>query len=529
MSLSILPTSTELATLGTLTDVVRWVGINTAIWDLTSRGFGTLPNMRVLACQPPESVLRVINGLRIPILRADGRPEMTQDESGADVPAHRGLTMVESIQVALVWRVCRQAFQMPDVDLYSPSYLAPASGSMGASPSAAALAPSPLGASKTGAKKIKVNQILDQMDDSELDILPQRQLDEAFQLFRSRMGSDPLKEHEPSPEQITAMYNKVVIQGDSPYADFSVLTPFGRRSQKQMKAKGFMLQEDGSWKQLEIPGPPSFEAWQACWQIYKTALLMLQYPSSGSTAASKEVMTWAALEEYHNRIFKLHKTYPECWHLLVAAEDRCRCEHLERTRRLLVRANLEGKVPLGMSFDEEQPWVGVFTYIARDLDFWTHEVILPSQNFLARGGAGKIMSKALADDLDIPGPAKDALENKKAGTARPYGLGESKAAKKRKRDREQIESLKAQSTSQTFQKGKSDGKGASQHPRKLGNQFVTSRDGVQICYAFAKGQPGSCPEPCANNRCHCCQICLGPHPNVSCPKAKDKGGKGSNK
>ena len=232
MSLSILPTSTELATLGTLTDVVRWVGSNTAIWDLTSRGFGTLPNMRVLACQPPESVLRVINGLRIPILRADGRPEMTQDESGADVPAHRGLTMVESIQVALVWRVCRQAFQMPDVDLYSPSYLAPASGSMGASPSAAALAPSPLGASKTGAKKIKVNQILDQMDDSELDILPQRQLDEAFQLFRSRMGSDPLKEHEPSPEQITAMYNKVVIQGDSPYADFSVLTPFGRRSQK---------------------------------------------------------------------------------------------------------------------------------------------------------------------------------------------------------------------------------------------------------------------------------------------------------
>ena len=69
---------------------------------------------------------------------------------------------------------------------------------------------------------------------------------------------------------------------------------------------------------------------------------------------------------------------------------------------------------------------------------------------------------------------------RRAGTARPYGLGESKAAKKRKRDREQIESLKAQSTSQTFQKGKSDGKGASQHPRKLGNQFVTSRDGVQI-------------------------------------------------
>lgn len=74
---------------------------------------------------------------------------------------------------------------------------------------------------------------------------------------------------------------------------------------------------------------------------------MLQYPSSGSSAASKEVMTCAALEEYHNRIVKLHKTSPECWHLLVAAADRCRCEHVERTRRLLVRANLEGKAPLG--------------------------------------------------------------------------------------------------------------------------------------------------------------------------------------
>ena len=30
----------------------------------------------------------------------------------------------------------------------------------------------------------------------------------------------------------------------SPYADFSVFNPFGRRAQKQMKAKGFMLQED---------------------------------------------------------------------------------------------------------------------------------------------------------------------------------------------------------------------------------------------------------------------------------------------
>ena len=132
-----------------------------------------------------------------------------------------------------------------------------------------------------------------------------------------------------------------------------------------MKAKGFMLQEDGSWKQLEIPGPPSFEAWEACWEIYKTALLMLRYQANAA-GIRKDVMTWAALEEYRNRVVKLNRAYPECWHLLVAAEDRCRGENLERTRRLLSRALVEGKVPLGMTFEEDQPWVGVFTYIARD-------------------------------------------------------------------------------------------------------------------------------------------------------------------
>lgn len=60
-----------------------------------------------------------------------------------------------------------------------------------------------------------------------------------------------------------------------------------------------------------------------------------------------------------------------------------------------------------------------------------------------------------------------------------------------------------------------------------GQFFVTDRDGNQICYKFAKGQPGACSEPCADQRAHACQICLGQRPNVQCQKKGKKGdGKG---
>ena len=75
--------------------------------------------------------------------------------------------------------------------------------------------------------------------------------EEAYRNYRTVVGADTPLDAEPTPEQITVMYNKVITRGDAPYADFSVLTPFGRHMQKQLKAKGYFLQEDGSWKQGE--------------------------------------------------------------------------------------------------------------------------------------------------------------------------------------------------------------------------------------------------------------------------------------
>ena len=525
MTRQILPTDAELAGLDSLGRVREWTGLDDAVWQVASAAFGQIPSMRVLAMTPADSVLGVIRGLQLALYDTSGQPMLGSDGQ----PQARSLTMVESLQLSLMWRVCRQAYELPDVDLFAPEPLP----SISASP--LVTTPGSVGGKvANGVRKVKVSQIADQLDDTELEMIGPELLDEAFRTYRQRMGAEPMKESEPSPEQITVLHHRVIAQGLAPYADFSVLTPFGRRTQRAMKAKGFMLQEDGSWKQLEVPGPPTYEAWNACWEIFKSTLLMLQYKKTLPTDEPKYVISWAALEEYHARILRLVRTYPECWHLIMAAEDRCRGEHLERTRRLLVRAALEGRLPMNLPFDQNQPWIGTFMHCARDMDFWNNEVVMPAQNFLARGGAGKRMAREVAEDADLTPSAKEAIDNKTKGNARPFGQGESKSAKQRRRLKDRLDAAEkdrgsaAESNRSSSGKGGKGGKSGMQHPRKYGAFFVTTKEGVQICYSFAKGQMGSCSEPCPAQRAHVCQVCLGPHPNSQCSKTGKDGGKGSN-
>ena len=534
-STSPLPTAAELATLDTLQAVVTWVGLNDRVWRQANDALGSFPNLRILSQAPAEGIAAAVGSMELPKLGADGNP--------VDPPGQRELTMVESVQLVLIWRIARQMYGMEDVDLLAPGVVAALSAPSPTSALAtgANAVPLPPGTAfkQLGVQKIKVSQVADQLDETELEIVEKSVVDESFATYRSVMGADPPKESEPSIEQLTVMYNKVVTRGAAPYADFSVLTPYSRRAQKNLKAKGFLLQPDGSWRQTEVQGPPTFASWETCWEVYRTVLLMLKHNPTVPGGVKKAVMTWAALDEYHRVIANLNKQYPEAWHLILIAEDKCRSEHLERTRRALVRAATEGRIPMGLNFDVEQPWVGVFSYIARDHAYWNAEIQVPAQNFIARGG--KHMSKKDAESTEMSDSAKEAVDGR-SKTPGP-GEGMSKTAKKRRKDRErqdedwarnramadvrQWHQTHNQSSSWRGMGGKSEGsKGKMAHPRKYGQLFVTDRDGNQICYKFAKGQPGACGEPCPDQRAHVCQTCLGQHPNVQCPKKKESPGKG---
>ena len=82
---------------------------------------------------------------------------------------------------------------------------------------------------------------------------------------------------------------------------------------------------------------PSFDSWKACWKVFRSILLMLRYPAANPTNEPLKVVM-QSLEEYFERISRLNADYPETWHLMMRAEDKCRSEMFKRYRRHLTKA-----------------------------------------------------------------------------------------------------------------------------------------------------------------------------------------------
>ena len=521
MALSLLPTAGELATLNSLDAIRQWSGCPQGVWDAASAHLGTVPNVRVLALTPLDVYKLMLERVRIPRPRAVGD---TVD------PPPRECSAVEVIQLAVMWRVSRLAYSLPDIDILAPD---PGRLAVGGGPAVAPAA----AAAKSGVKKIKMSVHLDQLDDNEVEVISRTVLEECYRNFREVTGSEPVPEADPTLEQVTAMRSKVIDRGESPYADFSVLVPFGRELVKNMKTRSWLLQEDGTFKGIDIPGPPSFVSWLRCWRVFRTVLLMLKHNPVHPHPA-RAVVTIAALEEYADKIYELCNEFPECWHLVWQAEDRCRRDEFERIRRHLTRARISGTLPMNIEFDPAQPWVGVFTFASRDGEYWAKHVIRPAQTFLARGGGGKPMSREAAEGVLMD------KDTQKLTQGSPPGEGKSRNARKRRAEKEKKYDEPSKwaskgawssgsspswgTSSWTSKPGAKGGnnKGGNGHPKKYGQLFVTTREGDEICYKFAKGAAGSCSEPCGDGRVHCCQYCLGQHQNASCPKGASKAGKG---
>ena len=485
MSIHVLPTDAELATFSTPADLVRWSGLDPAVWTIVDRSLGTLPHIRLVASLPLSGLKAAMTAARVPVTGA----------------APRELNLAESIQVGLVWRAARKACSMADVDPLQEGTTAPSSP---------ATAPT-----SSSVKKVKISTVLDQVDESEAPMLGRTELDRAYANHIAITGSEPNHESEPTPEQIASMYQRVVQLGEAPYADFSILTPYGRRVQRQMKARAWSLQQDGTFRALEVPGPPTYKAWAACWRVFRALLFMLKHPTGGNP-----VVTPACMEEYFENITRLNEDYPETWYLIMQAEDRCRSEMLERHRRSLTKAAAENRLPMNLEFNPAQPWVGCFIFAARDQEYWMKHVVRPAQNFLARGGRTMTMEKA--ENVGVSANAREALSSIEA-TAGPMGGAASHSPRKRKRGQ-----APGPPPSPPFAKPPKAAKhagGQDGHPRKWGTHYITDQDGNELCFRFAKGKHGACQEPCKDKRVHSCQHCLGNHTNENCPHHVKKTGK----
>ena len=236
------------------------------------------------------------------------------------------------------------------------------------------------------------------------------------------------------------------------------------------------------------------------------------------------VVTPAALEYYRETFRQLAFEYSECWFLCCKAEDACLAEHLSRIRRRMVVANGGAQVS----------WSDVLIEAANDDKYWDREVRRPAMVYLARGkGGGEPTAAYEEDPTGLTSKVRTQILGGKSAS-----MDESPRPKKKTKAEKAAARSAAHSPGAASPGGSGGGQSASPsatqapqweaHPRKKGQLFITSRDGTEICFTFAKGARDAFPEPCQRSRAHVCQTCLGPHRNEECNRANQggKGGKG---
>ena len=459
----------------------RYWEVEDLVWEAFIRAIGDPgDNSALLANLPPSTVAQAV--------------ESAELEDGTKV------TVIQATQLGLVYRLARRKLHLDnglDLNLWvDPDPWQESSASFPPSPPTSQSHPQP-------DRKMKFSAVLDQSDETEFAVATEQQKQLWLQNYVSLTGGLPQENEEPSTEQISAMRRRI-LQGMSPYADFALFVPYGKKAMRAHKYRTYLPAPGGGYMMREVPGPSNFTQWQASFRVYRTTLLML------------DVVTMATLVSYEALIEKLTRLYPGAWHLIVAADDLGRSEHLNRLKvTTLMEIADGGKVP--QRWDEKAPWEALFKLLLKDHHFWSEQVHVPANAWLSHGAKGvpSTPAEALAESTMYGGA--DALKPEVEGSKKDPTPGSSPSARrsknkirrelKKKRDaadREELRTWRA--------KGQTKGKGK-------------GKQGSQLCFAWNNNN-GACAGLPPGSKCqgrvpreHKCTTCGSPgHPAHQCPQ-----------
>lgn len=408
----------------------------------------------------------------------------------ADPPGERSPTLIELGKATYVGRIARAKLGLET--LTRPGALA-----------AAAAPPS-----STTLRKVKMNQVLSQLDETEVEIISSAEQIRMFARYETLYGKQqrPHPNQEPSIEQLSGL-KALVEGGQCPYADFAIFQPYAARIMKRIKFSGLILNKAGTLSQAEVYGPPDLDNWRACYDVWSNAMIML------------DVMDLGPLQMYKAKVELLHGRYGESkvWALLYQADTRARLEHMPRIKLSLYQKHQEAVNSGGTTpYDDGRPWNYTLHTLANDDKFWAHEFVEPALIVLADAkGTGPITS----DDAKIAGTRQS--KNESAGsTTLPSAGSLSDAITVRPRN--------ANRTGRVHD--------------VLDGSYRSNRTGYQLCADFNAEKCGNTIQGswCGNHSslAHQCSRCLGCHPVTKCPHAEtpqvgwvktDKGKKGKGK
>eukprot|EP00435_Cladocopium_sp_Y103_P029157 s2227_g7.t1 len=461
--MSLFGTWSEAAAINDLQEIQDHLGVGRQVWQAFTAQVGDPGNdIRLFGAFPRVAVVAACNQAQF----QDGSP----------------LLPIQATQVGLVWRLCRRVVaaksgmnedQFVDIDPWEE----PSSGSVtGGNGPQGQGNNAPAGGVQSASIKdrvLKMSSLVDTQDESELLPPTNEEVNRWTQAYVAIMGSLPDPAEEPTSAQLAALSKRTLVHDCAPYVDFSVWTPFARRTVRNQKYRTVLPLGDGTYLTKELPGPVNFQMWLGCWRVFKSAALMLN------------ICTLATLSNYERFIERLITQWPTCWGLIAQAEDKVRAEGLERwRRRIMTSVTLGRQVPV--NWDPARPWTAVFDMIIQDVEYWAENVHHPAAAWLASGSRGRpVVASEVAIHAHLPGGSDWVNETQSdEGKRRAQANRDRRTAKKKKlwEDREELKK---------FRQGQNQSSGHetkfTQGSKGQSKGKTKDQSGKPLCFAWSAG------------------------------------------
>ena len=165
----------------------------------------------------------------------------------------------------------------------------------------------------------------------------------------------------------------------APHVDFGIFGPHAIHIQQKVKLTGMMLNTSGGLFRSEMAGPMTFEQWESCYRVSRTAIVMLR------------VARPSARDSYLDHVKQYHMRYShECWAVLYQTDTRARRELAERIRRRgrikydEVAAATPETQRVAYTYDPQIPWDFVFRKLPKKFAFWKRELEDPARMLLTK-------------------------------------------------------------------------------------------------------------------------------------------------
>ena len=263
-----------------LPQLIAFVGMATPVFEALEREFGEFGGRITNLAGIPEKVFREgVTGAKV-IVQAFR--EATEVEP--EVPEKtRPFFPVETGQAGLLWRIAQRIYwkstgkawkDFPDFDvMVEDSERTAAFGAGTALPSVSSVmvASTPL-----QQLKYKMNQVVDQADDSEFTPPTVDETNTWEQNYFTQEQNSPPEDEDATEIQTKGLSIRINAKR-TPYAGFGVWGPCGKKVLRAMKFRTWTpTGNPGEYSQKEPPGPPNFTIYMTIWVVLVVALKKLQ-------------------------------------------------------------------------------------------------------------------------------------------------------------------------------------------------------------------------------------------------------------